>query len=213
MYRTMIKKYAVLLISSLMVLTACSSSTTSVNNNTDSAVADAAAVSDVVEHKEVVSENIVEEFNESEYTFGPEPLRCELPKAFKESEYEGEYYTKKFPKDLSSINQVIIESDEDPTQKTKEEFADMVKEEFAEAYGDSIEINITQFDKMMITGRPALVVMYDYTFKSDPYSVLAYVIYNGTETNYVTYMQGPGADWMDEFIKSGNTIHFDKPAE
>ncbi|MCR5503066.1 MAG: hypothetical protein K6F53_08655 [Lachnospiraceae bacterium] len=202
------KTYAILLAAGLVFLTACGSSNTSTDNNTDSAVAPAAAVSATVS-KEVVSDQIVEEFVEDEFTFGPADLRCEIPKGFVESEYEGEYYTKKYPKDVSSINQVIIESDENTTLMTKDEYIKMVQVEFAEAYGDNINVNITQFDKMMITGRPALVVMYDYKFKGDTYSVLTYMIYNGTETNYVTYLQGPGADWMDAFIESGNTLHFD----
>lgn len=207
----MSKGYALLLTASLVVLTACSgnnsSDTSSNTDNNDSAVAvtPVTAVSDRVH--EVVSENIVQDFDEEEFDFGPADLIAVLPKGFKESkEFPGEYYYKTFPKDVSSINQIIVESDENVTLDSEDEFKEKVKAEFKESYGDNIDINVTQYDKMMIDGRPALVVMYSYIFRNEQYNILSYIIYNGTETNYVTYLEGPGADWMDEFIKSGETI-------
>jgi len=205
----MFKRNAIILVTAALLLTACGSGNKT--NTNDPAVAEATAVSSNV--RTVVSDRIVDEFEEERFVFEPADLVCDLPKGFRESEdYPGEYYCKNYPKDVSTINQVVIESDENPTIMSEDDFRAMIDAEFMDAYGETPPINITQFDKMMIEGRPALVIMYDYTFRQNEFHVLTYVIFNGTETNYVTFMEGPGAKWMDEFIKCGNTIGF-RPIE
>lgn len=157
---------------------------------------------------EAVVETKVEEFEEEKFEFEPANLGCEIPTGFKASDFPGEYLHKSYPKDVSSINQVISESAENPLDKTKEEYAESIEKEYYDAYGEEVKINITQYDKIMVDGRPGLWIMYNYNFRDDEYNVLTVVLYNGSETNYVTYLEGPGADWMDKFIESAKTITF-----
>lgn len=158
------------------------------------------------------SDNFVEEFD-TEYKFGPANVVCYLPEGFKPSgEYEGEYFPEK-KGDMSTINQIIYDSDEDLTQKTKEEYKEMVEAEFYDAYGEEMNINITQYDKLMLDGRPGLCIMYNYDFRGERYDLLVYIFYNGTENNIITFVQAPGADWMEEFIECGKTLRFDDSLE
>lgn len=148
-----------------------------------------------------------------EYTYGPANLICIVPDEFKETKNAGEYLTKDYPKDVSSINQVISESEENPTLKTQEEFEASIEEEYHNAYGDEVDIDITQYDSIVVDGRPGLWVMYNFDFRGESYNILMVILYNGTETNYITYMEGPGSYWMDKFADSAVTIHFEEIEE
>ena len=91
---------------------------------------------------------------------------------------------------------------------TREEYVDKMEKEYYEAYGEEVKINITQYDKIMVDGRPGLWIMYDFEFKGEEYNTLAIILYNGVETNYITYLEGPGADWMDKFVESAKSIAY-----
>lgn len=199
------KKILILAFSMLLVFTACGSNKPTASDN------DAVPVSTKAPNaiSQIATTNIVEEFEEKTYSFEPSTLVCNIPTAFSPSkEYEGEYVTKKFPKDISSINHVIMESDENPTNKTQEEFVSDLKKEFLDAYGENVEFDVTQYDKIEIDGRPGLWIMYNYDFRGDHYYILEVILYNGTESNYLTYLQGPKGDWMEEFAKSAETLHY-----
>ncbi len=143
------------------------------------------------------------------YTFGPATLMCTMPEEFKPSEdMEGEYVSKKYPKDLSSINHIIVESEDDPTLVTKEEYVANLKKEFLDSYGNDIDFIVTQYDKIMVDGRPGLWIIYNYDFRGEHYYVLSVILYNGTESNYLTFMQAPGADWMSTFIDAAETLTY-----
>lgn len=157
--------------------------------------------------REVNVESIAAPYEEeSEYTFAPAELVCTIPDGFSESDYDGEYLYKTYPKDVSSINQVISESDEDPTLKTQDEFVQELQAEYKSAYGEDIAINVTQYDNIVVDNRPGLWIMYNFDFRGEDYNVLMVILYNGTESNYVTYLQGPGADWMEAFVNSAMSI-------
>lgn len=156
--------------------------------------------------KEVNVDSIAASEEESEYSFAPAELICSIPDGFNESEYDGEYLYKTYPKDVSSINQVISESDEDPTLKTEEEFIAEMQKEYKSAYGEDVTINVTQYDNIVVDKRPGLWIMYNFDFRGEEYNVLMVILYNGTESNYITYLQGPGADWMEDFVNSAMSI-------
>lgn len=164
-------------------------------------------------HQVYVEDIKQEEEEVIEYTYAPANLVCIIPEEFKETENAGEYLTEDYPKDVSSINQIISESNENPTLKTQEEFEASIEEEYHNGYGDDIDINVTQYDSIVVDGRPGLWVMYNFDFRGEPYNILMVILYNGTETNYITYMEGPGAYWMDKFADSAVTIHFEEIAE
>ncbi|MCR4788865.1 MAG: hypothetical protein K5888_09770 [Lachnospiraceae bacterium] len=202
------KRIVCLVLIAIMVLSGCGNSNvdTSQTDNTESAVDKTAADSDTV-IKEVKSDKIVEEYNESEYNFGGSEIVCELPKGFVPSDYEGEYIPKD-KKDLSSINQILYDSDEDITKYTKEEYKNKIDSEFSETYGMDISIDVTQYDRIMIDGRPGLYIVYNYDFREQHYDAIVVELYNGKESNIITFLQAPGRDWMEKYAESAKTIRY-----
>lgn len=163
----------------------------------------------VNEVKEVIESVEVETADEEEeFHFAPANVVCSLPEGFIETETGGEYLHETYPADVSSINQVIQESEADSTLMTAEEFETTIENEYKSAYGDDVDINISQFDKIVVDKRPGLWIMYDFIFRGDEYRALMVILYNGTESNYITYLQGPGSDWMDAFVASAKSIKF-----
>ena len=198
------KKIATIIIAAAIVLTACGNNSDASNDaNNESAVAKSTA--DFSAIHEVQTQNRVEEFNTEEYNFKPATLQALIPDGF-EAEEEGLYLSKKYPKDVSSINYIISDQSDDPTAVTKEQYIELLKKEFKEGYGEDIDFDITQYDKVMIDNRPGLWIMYNYDFRGEHYYALSVVIYNGTESHYMTYLQGPGYDWMKDFADSANSI-------
>lgn len=204
------KKIVCLALILAVVLCGCGSSNsntqdTSQTDNTESAVDNTAADSDTV--REVQSDKIVEEYNNEEISFGGSEIICELPKGFVPSDNEGEYIPKD-KKDLSSINQIIYDSSEDITQFTKEEYKNTIDSEFSETYGMDISINVTQYDKIMIDGRPGLYIVYNYEFRDQTYNTIVVELYNGKESNIITFLEAPGHNWMEKYATSAKTIRY-----
>lgn len=198
------KKLICFLLPIMLILSACGGS----DKPEEAVVEEVSVATPTPKVKSVVVEKKVEEFEEEKFEFEPANLGCILPKGFKETEYPGEYLYKTYPKDVSSINQVISESTENPTNMTKEEYVEKMEKEYFDAYGEEVKVNITQYDKIMVDGRPGLWIMYDFEFKGEEYNTLAIILYNGVETNYITYLEGPGADWMDKFVESAKSIAY-----
>ena len=202
------KKIVCLALVIAVILCGCSSSNTpdtSQTDNTGSAVDNTAADSDTV--REVQSDKIVEEYNNEEISFGGSEIVCELPKGFVPSDYEGEYIPKD-KKDLSSINQILYDSDENITLFTQEEYKNKIDHEFSETYGMDISINVTQYDKIMIDGRPGLYIVYNYEFRDQTYNAIVVELYNGKESNIITFLEAPGHNWMEKFADSAKTIRY-----
>lgn len=160
-----------------------------------------------------VPENAVEEFEEDKLVFEPAELRCTIPLGFSETENPGEYLYRTYPKDVSNINRIINESDTDLSAMSVKEFADMVNKEYNDAYEENVSINVTQYDRIVVDGRPGRWAMYDFDFRGDHYEVLMVILYNGDKSDIVTYMQGPGAHWMKRFVESANSLHYSVPGE
>ena len=202
------KKIVCLALVIAVILCGCGSSNTtdtSQTDNTGSAVDNTAADSDTV--REVQSDKIVEEYNNEEISFGGSEIVCELPKGFVPSDYEGEYIPKD-KKDLSSINQILYDSDENITLFTQEEYKSKIDHEFSETYGMDISINVTQYDKIMIDGRPGLYIVYNYEFRDQTYNAIVVELYNGKESNIITFLEAPGHNWMEKFADSAKTIRY-----
>ena len=207
------KKKILAILSAAVFLTACSGTSTATENNASSQ--DNSSATEAVQSTvtAVESDAIVEEYDENEYTFGQADIVCSLPSGWKASgDYEGEYIPKS-KKDLSSINQIIYDSDENLTLMTKEEYKEQIDTEFESAYGENPDIDITQYDKIMVDGRPGLCIVYNYDLKNSHYETLVYILYNGTESNIITFLQAPGADWMEEFVECAKTIHYSDSEE
>ena len=158
-------------------------------------------------------ETKVEEYKEDEYKFGPAELVCYMPEDFEETDYPGEYLHKSYPDDVSSINHIIGNESEDILDMTSEEFAMQIASEYYDGYGENVDINVTQYDKIIVDGRPGFWIMYNFDFRREHYETLEVILYNADETHSVTFLQGPGSDCMEEFIETAKTIGFSDSIE
>ncbi|MBP3507410.1 MAG: hypothetical protein J6K43_13540 [Lachnospiraceae bacterium] len=147
--------------------------------------------------------------NDEPVVYEPADLSCVLPKGFKAlSGEEGIYVYKTYPKDISTISYVISESDEDITQMTKDEYKKMMEEDFLDAYGDEVDVKIHSYDKIRVDKRNGIRIKLEYDFKGVTYEQLNYMIFNGDESHIMSFTQEADAGWMDDFEKSGESLHF-----
>lgn len=135
-------------------------------------------------------------------------LTCILPDGFNEHDVEGLYVHKNYPKDTATIDYMIVESDEDIMEMTKEEYKKMLDEEFLERYGDNIDVVINSFEKIRVDGRNGLKVKMEFEFRETIYEQLIYLVKNGNENHNLSFTQEKDGGWMDEFEKSGDSISF-----
>lgn len=150
-----------------------------------------------------------EEFVEEEVHFAPADLTCVLPKGFKDNgDNEGLYVYKSYPSDISTISHVISEEGEDISQWSADDFKAALEQDYYDTYGDHVNIEIVQSDKLTVDGRPGYRILMGFTFKGVAYEQLMYAFFNGDEVHYLFYTQEKDGKWMDEFVKSGETIHF-----
>ncbi len=156
----------------------------------------------------VVSKKAVEEYNEADYTFAPAELYFDIPKGFKKTKNPGEYLSRNFAKDRSSVNYLYEHSTEDPTKVSEEEFKKNQEDYLVDLFGDDLIFCLDQYDKIVIDGRPGLWIRYHYDFRGETFDVLFIELFNGDISYYITYIQGPDADFMDKFIESAETIKF-----
>ena len=137
-------------------------------------------------------------------------LSCSIPEGFEpHPDEEGLYIHKSYPKDISTISYVISESDEDTSDITEENFKEMLEADYMSAYGDEVEINITEFKKIKVDGRNGLRIMLNCEFKGQEYEQLMYMIFNGEETHILDFTQEKGGKWMDKFIECGDSLAFE----
>lgn len=147
---------------------------------------------------------------DEQYVFEPAELTCVLPEEFKPTDYPGEFMLDSYPKDVSSINHVISDGTEDPTLITREEYIKAVEAEYYDAYGEDIPVNVTQYDRIVVDGRPGLWIMYNFDYRGEHFEALMIILYNGNESHYVTFLQGPGQDWMEQFVECAKGFRFRK---
>lgn len=144
-----------------------------------------------------------EEGEEESIFFSDADLLWVLPKGFKELKgEEGVYVYKTYPKDTSTVTYVISESNTDFSDISKEEFQKMLEEDFYNAYGDEVAINISKYEKSKVNDRTALRIDFEYLFKGTDYLQTEIMIFNGDETHIINYTQEKDGKWTEEFEKS-----------
>ena len=103
---------------------------------------------------------------------------------------------------------MISEEGDDISQWSADDFKAALEQDYYDTYGDHVNIEIAQSDKLTVDGRPGYRILMEFTFKGVAYEQLMYAFFNGDEVHYLFYTQEKGGKWMDEFVKSGETIHF-----
>ncbi len=157
----------------------------------------------------LTEEETEEETEDTDVHFAPADLTCVLPKGFQDNgDNEGLYVHKSYPSDISTISHVISDEGEDISQWSAEDFKAALEQDYYNTYGDYVSIEIAQSDKLTVDGRPGYRILMEFTFKGVDYEQLMYALFNGDEVHYLFYTQEKGGKWMDEFVKSGETIHF-----
>lgn len=174
----------------------------------DSSTAD--ALVDSVKFPELnLEEEAAEE--EVETIYEPAMLACSLPKDFKpESGEEGSWVHKSYPTELSSISYDISGGSENYSQMTMEEYKSLMEDDFARAYGDTVTLNISVYEKIVIDRRKGFKILMSYELKGIEFEQLTYLLFNGDEVHNLTFTQEKGNDRMDDFETCAGTIRFVK---
>lgn len=153
---------------------------------------------------------LTENGEEEETHYAPANLTCAIPKGFVDNgDNEGLYVHKSYPTDISTISHVISDEGEDISTWSVDEFKEKLEQDYYDAYGDVVEIEILQSDKLKVDGRPGYRILMQFEFKGVVYEQLMYAFFNGNEVHYVYYTQEQGGKWMDQFVESGNSIRFE----
>lgn len=192
----------IMILSATVLVTACGVSEETVNEPP-------AEPAKIISSAEV--ENAVEEYEEEKYTYEPAELTCYMPDGFSESTEpgnEGLYLHESYPDDVSTIDHKIVAIDESILDMTEEEFVAQMAAGYYEGYGEKVDIIVTQYDKIVVDGRPGFWIMYNFDFRREHFAALDVILFNGDEAHDVTFLQGPGSDWMEEFINAAKTIGF-----
>lgn len=215
----MYKKLILLLVTSVLMvqIIGCGNKNNQESTGNGSAVENSTADSDNsqvdLENIPQISENSDTKqgtVTDEEVVYEPADLSCELPNGFEAYEdEEGVYVYKNYPKDSSTISYVISESDEDITKMTRDEYKKLLEDDFLEVYGDDVKININSFEYIKVDKRNGIKIKLEYEFKGVEYEQLNYIIYNGDETHSLNFTQEKGGKWMDDFEKSGDSLHFE----
>ena len=139
----------------------------------------------------------------------PADLACKLPDGFEElSGEEGVYVYRTYPKDVSVITYTITASDVDITQTTRDEYKKLMEEDLYDAFGDEVNVIIHSYDKIRVDKRNGIRIKLQYDLKGVTYEQLNYMLFNGDESHIMSFTQEADAGWMDDFEKSGESLHF-----
>lgn len=96
-----------------------------------------------------------EETGDTDVYFAPADLTCVLPKGFQDDgDNEGLYVHKSYPTDISTISHVISEEGDDISQWSADDFKAALEQDYYDTYGDHVNIEIVQSDKLTVDGRP-----------------------------------------------------------
>ncbi len=175
------------------------------------------AVSDVQEEQGDVSaveasdtgEEETDEVDEPSISFADADLLWSLPKGFKALDgEEGVYVPKNYPRDASTITYVIGESDIDISTVPQDEFEQMIEEDFLNAYGDQVDVQISKYEKGTLNGRNTLRINMEYEFKGTDYEQIEFMIFNGDESHIINFLQEKGGKWADGFEESIASMAF-----
>ena len=132
-----------------------------------------------------------------------------LPKNFRALDgEEGVYVSREYPKDSSTVTYVIAESDDNIADVSQDEFREMMEADFLDAYGDQVNVNITNYEKINVSKRSGLRIDMEYEFKGAEYRQTAVMLYNGDESHIINYTQEKDGKWADEFESSISSLNF-----
>lgn len=160
--------------------------------------------SDQVDEEEGVNDE-----NKTSVFFETADLLWILPKSFRALDgEEGVYVSKEYPKDSSTVTYVIAESEDNISDVSQDEFQEMMEADFLEAYGDQVNINITNYEKVNVSRRSGLRIDMNYEFKGEEYEQIAVMLYNGNESHIINYTQEKDGKWKDEFENSISSLNF-----
>lgn len=187
-----------LIVLSMLLFTACSKEPEPETVVTETKI-EVEMNSDFVPTDETVPE-------EERYHYAPAVLEFWVPDGFEAAEGTSQYLYKTYPKDVSSIDHLVSQTTFDISKMTKDEYKTSIQADIQDAYGDEVDVSITKFNRIEIDRRPGLWVEYEYGFRDDHFMALDVVIFNGDEIHFMYYLQGGNADWMNDFIKSANSI-------
>lgn len=153
--------------------------------------------------------NRVQDGNDASAFFASADLLWILPKSFRALDgEEGVYVSRDYPKDTSTVTYVIAESEDNISDVSQEEFQEMMEADFLDAYGDQVDINITNYEKINVSKRSGLRIDMNYEFKGEEYEQIAVMLYNGNESHIINYTQEKDGKWKDEFESSISSFNF-----
>lgn len=151
----------------------------------------------------------VEEVEDTPVFFSSADLLWVLPKSFRALDgEEGVYVPRDYPKDTSTVIYVIAESDENISDVSQDEFREMMEANFLDSYGDQVNIDITNFEKLKVNKRSGLRIDMEYVLKGTEYRQIAVMLYNGDESHIIYYTQEKDGKWADEFENSISSLNF-----
>lgn len=201
----------------LMTLILCLCFFSNCAKQRDESVPDQNAVDEVGEQQEDYSGEEVagaedveaDEADEPQVSFSDADLLWSLPKGFRALDgEEGVYVPKAYPRDTSTITYVIGESDIDISTILQDEYEQMIEEDFLDAYGDQVDVEINNYEKGTLNGRHTLRIDMEYEFKGTEYVQIEFMIYNGDESHIINFLQEKDGKWMDGFEDSIASMAF-----
>lgn len=130
----------------------------------------------------------------------------DLPEGFEESQdVDNLYVTARYPLDASMIYYEVMDGDTSLQLMTEELFREDVQDNFRQAYGEDISVNIDSFESVKVSGYPAFRILCHYETGGIKITQLQYLI-NADKTYAVTYSQTSDYDWMEAYEASAATI-------
>lgn len=163
----------------------------------------------VEEEKKTETKEEMVDNNEEEYVNDEsEELTCVLPDGFEEyPDEEGLYVHKSFPKDTSTISYVISDSGE--AEITKEQLEADLEADYLDAYGDEVDVKVSEFKNIRVDDRRSLYIKLEYEFKGVEYEQFMCLIYNGADAHVLNFTQEKGGKWTEEFEECIESIAFE----
>lgn len=133
----------------------------------------------------------------------------DAPEGFTFDEANNMWVSPNYPEEGSNINTSNSVNDGSFSSITSDILVDAVKAQFESAYGETVEITVTDEAFTEVDGVEAYYYVMSYTFQGINVEQLQYIV-NGAENLYfVTYTCMNNEGYMDAFKASAETIRFE----